>query len=145
MGRAVELLDSANLQCWGSDPIDPRPHRHETTAQILDLGLACRGFDDGDPLGEDAPIKTLAVPRTVEPFADPKYIRAPRRPPGAAATTYPSSRRISAPRARSPLRWMSTGRTPMTQPPGSETRASRRRASSGPSTVNEPRIVDTNS
>ena len=42
--------------------------------------------------------------------------------------------RSSAPSVASPLRCRSTGRAPRLQPPGSETTASPRRASSGPST-----------
>ena len=39
----------------------------------------------------------------------------------------------------------STGRAPMAQPPGSDTRASPQRASSGPSTSIEARMVLTSS
>ena len=39
----------------------------------------------------------------------------------------------------------STGRVPMAQPPGSDTRASPKRATSGPSTRIEARIVFTRS
>src|SRR5450830_894225 len=53
--------------------------------------------------------------------------------------------RISAPSASRPLMCWSTGREPMAQPPGSETLASPKRASIGPSTRIEARMVFTSS
>ena len=44
-----------------------------------------------------------------------------------------------------PARWRSTGRAPMAQPPGVDTRAWPKRASSGPSARNDARIVFTRS
>src|SRR5450830_33325 len=52
---------------------------------------------------------------------------------------------ISAPSASRPLMCWSTGREPMAQPPGSETLASPKRASMGPSTRIEARMVLTSS
>src|SRR3954470_12076710 len=52
---------------------------------------------------------------------------------------------IVAPIACSPFTCWSTGRWPMAQPPGSETRARAQRASSGPRTSTEARIVFTRS
>ena len=52
---------------------------------------------------------------------------------------------MSAPIAVSPLMCRSTGRSPMAQPPGSDTRASPKRAVSGPSARMEARIVFTSS
>src|SRR6516164_7353466 len=52
---------------------------------------------------------------------------------------------MSAPIACKPLMCWSTGRVPIAQPPGSETRASPKRASSGPSTRIDARIVLTSS
>ena len=45
-----------------------------------------------------------------------------------------------APRARSPLMYKSTGRVPISHPPGKATTASPNRASNGPITKNPPRI-----
>src|SRR5437667_5791698 len=53
--------------------------------------------------------------------------------------------RSRAPSFWRPLRWRSTGRAPMAQPPGVETRAWPKRARSGPSTRKEARIVFTSS
>src|SRR5437867_4843876 len=51
--------------------------------------------------------------------------------------------RMRAPIFCSPVKWRSTGRAPMAQPPGSETRARPKRARSGPSTRTLARIVFT--
>ncbi len=61
------------------------------------------------------------------------------------AWTYPCSIVISAPSACRPLMCRSTGRIPIAQPPGSDTRASPNRATSGPSTRIDARIVLTRS
>src|SRR4051812_9369181 len=52
---------------------------------------------------------------------------------------------MSAPIACRPATWMFTGRAPIAQPPGSETSALPKRASSGPSTRIEARMVFTSS
>jgi hypothetical protein len=52
---------------------------------------------------------------------------------------------ISAPSAFSALRCRSTGRVPMAQPPGMETRAPPQRATSGPSTQKLARMRLTSS
>ena len=52
---------------------------------------------------------------------------------------------MMAPMASRPLRWISTGRLPMAQPPGKDTWAWPKRASTGPSTRMEARMVFTSS
>ena len=86
-------------------------------------------------------MRTFAVPRTVDPKADPRYIRAPVRPPGGTlAWMFPFSREMSAPRARRPRMWTSMGRRPNTQPPGWLTSTRPWRARSGPRTQIEARM-----
>ena len=63
----------------------------------------------------------------------------------AFATTKPCSMRISAPSAAKPRMCWSTGRCPIAQPPGKLTRASPKRASKGPSTRIDARMVLTSS
>ena len=91
------------------------------------------------PRASTAALRTLAVPVTVGPQGPLRSMVAPlsRR---ARATTQPRSSRKSAPRAASPLRCRSTGRSPMRQPPGRGTMARPRRANSGPSTQKLARI-----
>ena len=52
---------------------------------------------------------------------------------------------MRAPMAARPLRCWSIGRAPIAQPPGSDTRARPCRATSGPSTSTDARIVLTSS
>jgi hypothetical protein len=59
--------------------------------------------------------------------------------------TYPASMEISAPSFSSAIINRSTGRVPMAQPPGSDTFASRMRATSGAITQKLARIRDTRS
>ena len=61
----------------------------------------------------------------------------------AVALMYPSSRSISAPIAISPSICKSTGLDPIAHPPGMDTSACPNRASNGPSTSIEARIVST--
>ena len=63
----------------------------------------------------------------------------------ALALRYPASMRMSAPSACSPAICSLTGREPMAQPPGSDTSASPKRASRGPSKRIDARIVFTSS
>ena len=86
-------------------------------------------------------MSAFSVPVTV---CFSKWKRAPRRR-AAVAPMYPCSREISAPSARIADRCRFTGRAPIAQPPGSETRALPARASSGPRTSTEARIVLTRS
>ena len=85
--------------------------------------------------------------RSRRPRPSGRRTSAPFRPPWAPWPGH--SRRcssISAPSSSSPLRCRSTGRVPMAQPPGSETsRLAAARASSGPSTSTEARILRTRS
>ena len=65
---------------------------------------------------------------------EPNTMRAPVRPFGALASMVPASSEMVAPRVASALMCRSTGLAPMAQPPGIDTRAWPKRASSGPST-----------
>jgi len=96
------------------------------------------------PSASVAAIIRLAVPSTVEPNGPPRKISAPLSRL-AVATMSPLSSSISAPSARRPIRWRSTGRGPIAHPPGMATRARLRLASSGPSTQMLARIFRTRS
>ncbi|CFN70142.1 Uncharacterised protein [Bordetella pertussis] len=93
------------------------------------------------PSASTAAISRFSVPVTVTMSV---RIEAPFRRV-ARATTKPCSISISAPSAASPLMCWSTGRWPIAQPPGRLTRAWPKRASSGPSTRIEARMVLTSS
>ena len=87
------------------------------------------------PSASTAAIMTLSVPRTVGPNLPRRLITAPFSF-GAKTFTLPFSTRTAAPSASKPFRCKSIGRSPMTQPPGSETVASLHRPSSGPEHAN---------
>ena len=93
------------------------------------------------PCASVAAIIRFSVPVTVT-TSNTKRVPMSRL---ARALMYPCSRSISAPIAVSPFTCWSTGRRPIAQPPGSETRASPQRASSGPSARIDARIVFTSS
>ncbi len=71
------------------------------------------------PLARVAAIITLSVPSTVEPNLPPRKISLPTSS-AFGMKTLPPSLRDSAPSSARPRRWMSIGRSPMEQPPGSE-------------------------
>ncbi|MCY1199244.1 hypothetical protein D9M72_106440 [compost metagenome] len=93
------------------------------------------------PSASTAAISRFSVPVTVTMSV---RMEAPFRRL-ARATTKPCSMLMSAPSAARPLMCWSTGRWPMVQPPGRLTRASPKRATSGPSTRIEARMVLTRS
>ena len=97
------------------------------------------------PSASVAAIMTLSVPSTVGPCVPRKSISAPRKPFFAVSKMLPPSTSTLAPRASSPRKWRSTGRSPITQPPGSETTARPLRASSGPITQIDARMRRTRS
>ena len=76
-------------------------------------------------------------------FSNPRAYVQPQGPD----TTKPTRTLIdaSAPMAWSPATWMFTGRAPMAQPPGNDTSADPNRATSGPSTRIDARMVFTSS
>ena len=93
------------------------------------------------PSARVAAAITFSVPVTVT-------MSNTKRPPlsrSARALMKPFSTVISAPSACRPLMCWSTGREPIAQPPGSDTSAAPWRASSGPSTRIEARMVLTSS
>ena len=93
------------------------------------------------PSASAAAIIRFSVPVTVTRSVT---IRVPRSR-GALATMKPCSIAICAPSACRPLMCWSTGRAPIAQPPGSDTRACPCLATSGPSTSTDARIVLTSS
>ena len=98
------------------------------------------------PFAKTAAIIMLSVPNTVGPCLPRRSTSSPTRPPsGAIMSMLPPSISIIAPSARRPFRWRSTGRSPMTHPPGSETFALPRRPRSGPITQIDARILRTSS
>ena len=104
-------------------PVDPRAHRDQAVGEVDDLGLARGVVEHGLALGEARPPSAGSRSRRPRPAGS--AIAAPFRPPRRAGVRC-SRRRcsISAPIGSRPLRCRSTGRAPMAQPPGSETRAS---------------------
>ncbi|CAB4587108.1 unannotated protein [freshwater metagenome] len=72
-------------------------------------------------------------------------IAAPFKPCGARATTNPCSMVAVAPRDSRPLICISRGRGPMASPPGNATSACATRATNGPRTLIEARILRTRS
>ena len=83
------------------------------------------------PLAGVAAIIVVMVAPTED---EPNTMRAPVRPFGALASMVPASSEMVAPRVARALMCRSTGLAPMAQPPGIDTRAWPKRASSGPST-----------
>mmetsp|Transcript_5008 Transcript_5008/g.12969 ORF Transcript_5008/g.12969 Transcript_5008/m.12969 type:complete len:273 (+) Transcript_5008:594-1412(+) len=81
------------------------------------------------PSASAAAINSVSVAPTLGKLSE---IVAPLRPAGQVACRRPPSMRICAPMASRPCRCRSTGRAPMSQPPGSAITASRSRLSSGP-------------
>ena len=93
------------------------------------------------PSASTAPISTFSVPVTLTM----SKVKCPPFSRFAVALMKPFSTTISAPSACRPLMCWSTGREPIAQPPGSDTSAAPKRASSGPSTRIEARMVLTSS
>ena len=94
------------------------------------------------PLASEAAMIAVWVPPTVTLG---NAISPPLNPRGARATTKPPSTSMSAPSCAIAMMRRSTGRVPMAQPPGIETRASPMRATSGASTQKLARILETSS
>ena len=115
--------------------------RLRNAVRSRDLRLARRVLDDRLALGEHRrgeQVLGRADARELEHDA-----RAAQRV--ARASMKPCSTSSSAPIASSPRKCMSSLRLPMLSPPGSATRASPQRASSGPSTLIDARIRLTSS
>ncbi len=93
-------------------------------------------------LGEDCRAHQVLGGADARELEHDSRARADRRRARARSRASTSTR---APIASSPRRCMSTLRLPMRSPPGSATRASPQRASSGPSTLNDARIRATSS
>ena len=94
------------------------------------------------PWAIEAAIIARCVPPTVTLG---NSISPPVSPFGARATALPASISIDAPSFSSAIRRRSTGRVPMAHPPGSDTRASPMRATSGAMTQKLARMRDTSS
>ena len=97
------------------------------------------------PSAKTAAIITLSVPNTVDPYCPLILTLAPLSPEGAVTFISPPFTSTSAPSASSPLKCKSMGRSPITHPPGRETKASPFRASIGPRTQTEALIFLTKS
>ena len=117
-------------------PILPR-----TVASAITSGSRAQFSSTLRPSASTAAMSRFSVPVTV---GRSKTNFAPRNF-CADASTYPCVSSMRAPSAARPFRCWSMGRAPMAQPPGSETRARPSRASSGPSTRTDARIVLTSS
>jgi hypothetical protein len=118
-----------------------RAHADQALSQVDDLGFLGRILDDCRALGQGG--------RHQDVLGAGDRDRVEHHPRAAQAvgvgvdvTGFDADR---APRAARPFRCRSTGRAPMAQPPGSDTWASNRRASNGPSTRMEARMVLTRS
>ena len=135
----MKLLDAVDHDVRAAFALDVRAHLLEQAAEVDDLRLA-RGVVEVGP----AAARTAAMTAfSVAPTDTTGKVKSPpvsRLPPGAVARTKPAAISISAPIASSAWRWRSIGRSPIAQPPGSETVASPARASSGPSTRIDARI-----
>ena len=94
------------------------------------------------PSAKAAAISATCVPLTVT-FGNTMSV--PFSPLGALANTSPPSIAIATPSRSSAISSRSTGRVPMAQPPGIETRASPKRAISGAITQKLARIRETSS
>ena len=118
------------------------PMRTSRSARSATSGSQAALWITVSPSARQAAIITFSVPVTVtvskrDLRAAQPLRRAPRR-----SRARPGSRRPSSAR---PCRCRLIGRAPIAQPPGSETRARPSRATSGPSTSTEARIVLTRS
>ena len=94
------------------------------------------------PLASTAAIIKSSVPVTV---MRSKCTTAPRSPSGATASIYPCAWLMVAPNCSRPKMCRLMGRAPMAQPPGRETLARPERATRGPSTRLDARMVLTSS
>ena len=142
LSAGAQLLDAFDLDRRRARADDLRAHAVEERGEVGDLRLARRVLDDGRALGEHRrghQVLGRADARELE--HDARAVQQRRR----ARATKPCATSTSAPIASSPRRCMSTLRLPMLSPPGSATRASPQRASSGPSTLNDARMRVTSS
>ena len=97
------------------------------------------------PRASTAAIMRLSVPRTVGPCFPLMSISPPTSPSGALKTMSPASMSTLAPSPCMAFIWRSTGRSPITHPPGREIFARPTRVSKGPITHIEARIFLTRS
>ena len=139
---AAQLATPLDGDARRAGALDPRAHALEQRREALDLGLARRVLDHGRAVGERRRHHELlgrADRREVEHDA---RAAQPLRPRPRRSLR---GRASCAPIFSRPARWRSTGRAPIAQPPGVDTRAWPKRASSGPSARNDARIVFTSS
>ena len=92
-----------------------------------------------------AAIIRLSVPSTVDPCLPRMFTSRPPMPSTALMCMFPPCTDTLAPSCSNPRKCRSTGRSPITQPPGSDTIASPVRPSSGPITQIDARIRRTRS
>ena len=123
-------------------PCRRAPIAVSSARQVADLRLARGVLDDRGALGE------RGRHHEVLGAGHGDQIGRDARAPSAGSPAPPRSRsrwRSRRPALARPLRCWSIGRTPIAQPPGSATRAEPWRATSGPSTSTEARMVETSS
>ena len=89
MGGAAELFDAVDFDGRGAQPVDPRSHRDEKTAEIDDLRLAGGADDRRVPAGERCSGHDVCragdrrAARAYERY--PRALQFLRRPDDAAA------------------------------------------------------------
>ena len=140
--RAVQSLHALDHDAVGAGAVDLRAHGDEEIREVDDLGLARGVLEHGLAVGQRRghhQVLGAGDGHGVEHQA--RALQARRRARGCSRSRCGSRR----PWPAGPATWMFTGRAPMAQPPGSDTSAWPKRASSGPSTRIEARMVFTSS
>ena len=145
VGGAAERAHAFDADDVGAGALDPRAHRDEAFARGRPpRARARRSRAASSPSASVAAIIRFSVPVTVTMSMT---MRAPRRPLrieglGVHVAVLDADRRAHRLQA---LHVLVDRPRPMAQPPGSDTLARPQRASSGPSTSTEARIVFTSS
>ena len=121
---------------------DFRTHRYEKIGEVLDFRFLSCAVDDGRPLGKHGSHHDVVG-------AQDGGAELPAQVDGRATELRGEHFHVAAlnangcAQASNPRKCKSMGRSPMTQPPGSETVASFSRPKSGPRTQMEARIFRT--
>ena len=132
VARAVQRVDALHQHPMRAGAFDPRAHGVQAQREVADLRIARRV--------EDLGFAARQRRRHQRRLGRADRWRGQHDAAAAQAVRLCARRcsrlrcRPSAPSASSALRCRSTGRAPIAQPPGSDTRAEPKRASSGPST-----------
>ena len=138
----MQPADALDFDARLAGALDLRAHLVETIGEVDDLGLARRVLDQrvamGERRGHQRGMRAADRHFGKMDFAADKTFRR-------GGVHIAGFDRDVAPSFSSAMRRRSTGRVPMAQPPGSETRASPMRASSGATTQKLARIFETSS